>query len=376
VLVERIRRFGPVRFDEFVDTALYGEDGFFATGRGAGRRADFLTSPELGPLFGAVLARAIDAEWERLGRPDPFVVVEGGAGRGALARSVLDAGPSCLSALRYVCVERSPALRDRAAERLPVEPPANVFGPAGGGDPDAGSPFVPGEGPVVTVLSDLPALTVTGVVVANELLDNLPFRLFHRRTDNWAEVLVGVGGDGQLVEVLASAPPDAEAEARRLAPGAPAGARIPLQASATAWLRRAMALLERGRVVVVDFASTTPAMAARPWREWVRTYRLHGPGGSPLDDPGTQDVTCEVAVDQLAARLGPPASDQAQADWLRRHGVEQLVDAARAGWRERAHVGDLAALAARSRVGEGEALCDPTGLGAFRVLEWETGAEA
>lgn len=371
MLAERIRRFGPVRFDEFVDAALYAEDGFFATGRGAGRRADFVTSPELGPLFGAVVARAIDAEWQRLGRPDPFVVVEGGAGRGALAESVLHAGPSCLPALRYVCVERSPVLRERAAERLPVEPPANVFGPAGRGDPDAASPFVPGEGPVVTVLSDLPALTVTGVVVANELLDNLPFRLLERRKDEWAEVLVGVGDDGAPLEVLASAPPDAAAEAGQLVPAAAAGARIPLQASAAAWLRRALAVLERGRVVVVDFASTTPALAARPWREWVRTYRGHGPGGSPLEAPGTQDVTCEVAVDQLAVRLGPPGSDRAQADWLRHHGLDELVEAARAAWRERAHVGDLAALAARSRVGEGEALCDPSGLGAFRVLEWE-----
>ena len=373
MLAERIRRFGPVRFDEFVDAALYGEDGFFSTGRGAGRRADFLTSPEVGPLFGAVVARAIDAEWQRLRRPDPFVVVEGGAGRGALARSVLDAGPSCLAALRYVCVEHSPVLRERAAERLPVEPPANVFGPAGGGDPDAASPFVPGEGPIVTVLSDLPALTVTGVVVANELLDNLPFRLLERRDGGWSEVLVGVGHDGEPVEVLASAPSDAAAVAEQLVPAAAAGSRIPLQASAAAWLRRALALLDRGRVVVVDFTSTTPALASRPWREWVRTYRGHGPGGSPLEAPGSQDITCEVAVDQLAARLGPPASDLSQADWLRRHGVDELVAAARADWHERAHVGDLAALAARSRVGEGEALCDPTGLGAFRVLEWETG---
>jgi hypothetical protein len=49
------------------------------------------------------------------------------------------------------------------------------------------------------------------------------------------------------------------------------------------------------------------------------------------------------------------------------------VEAARGTWRATAHVGDLAALAARSRVGEADALTDPTGLGAFRVLEWEVG---
>ena len=79
----------------------------------AGRRGDFLTSPEVGPLFGAVLARLLDAEWDRLGRPDRFTVVDAGAGPGTLARSVLAAGPRCRDALRYVAVEVGAAQRAR-----------------------------------------------------------------------------------------------------------------------------------------------------------------------------------------------------------------------------------------------------------------------
>jgi SAM-dependent MidA family methyltransferase len=92
-VAERARRLGPLRFDEVLDLALYHHDlGFYATGSGAGRGgADFLTSPEVGPLFGAVLARALDSWWDGLGRPDPFVVVEAGAGSGALAAAVLAA---------------------------------------------------------------------------------------------------------------------------------------------------------------------------------------------------------------------------------------------------------------------------------------------
>ena len=75
---------------------LYDPDaGFYGVGGGAGRSRDFLTSPEVGPLFGAVMARAIDSWWDELGRPDPFVVIEGGAGTGALAEAVLGAGPRC-----------------------------------------------------------------------------------------------------------------------------------------------------------------------------------------------------------------------------------------------------------------------------------------
>ena len=104
----------------------------------------------------------------------------------------------------------------------------------------------------------------------------------------------------------------------------------------------------------------------RPWSEWLRTYRGHQRGGAPLEHPGEQDVTCEVAVDQLV----PPSSDTSQAEWLRAHGVDELVDAARAAWKERAHIGDLEALRHRSRVNEADALLDPNGLGDFRVLEW------
>src|SRR5438876_9099638 len=95
-VVERIRREGPIPFDAFVDVALYGDDGFFSRARGAGRAGrDFVTSPEVGPLFGALVARGLDRWWDQLDRPDPYLVVEAGAGRGRLARDVLAAAPVC-----------------------------------------------------------------------------------------------------------------------------------------------------------------------------------------------------------------------------------------------------------------------------------------
>jgi SAM-dependent MidA family methyltransferase len=312
-----------------------------------------------------VLARAIDAEWERLRRPDPFVVIEGGAGRGALAKAVLDAAPECAPALRYVCVERSATLRAEADSLLPMEPAENIFGAVVGGDLDE-ERVVPGTGPVVAVLDDLPLVPVTGMIIANELLDNLPFRLLERRDATWSEVLVGSDGD-RLHEIVIEAAPDDVAECERLAPDAPEGGRIPLQHEACAWVVRAHESLVRGRIVLVDYADTTPSMAERPVEEWLRTYRGHARGGHPLDAAGEQDVTSEVAIDQLRA----PTSNRSQADWLRGHGIEELAAAARAEWTARAHIGDLAALKARSRAGEADAITDETGLGAFRVLEWQ-----
>src|SRR3954449_1092183 len=129
-LAQVIHREGPITFDRFMETALYGEGGFFASGRGAGRAGrDFVTSPEVGPLFGVCIARALDRlEGALVGR-DPFLVVEAGAGNGRLAREVLRAAPDCLRALRYVLVERSAALRAEQRGRLPLEPADEALGP-------------------------------------------------------------------------------------------------------------------------------------------------------------------------------------------------------------------------------------------------------
>jgi SAM-dependent MidA family methyltransferase len=232
---------------------------------------------------------------------------------------------------------------------------------------------VEAAGGAVTSTGELPAAGDGPVVVlANELLDNVPFDLLERTAEGWAEVRVGVGpeGDGApLIEVLV--PFDGAVPAG--AADAPVGARVPLQTAAARWLRAALELAGAGgRVVVVDYASTTADLATRPQQEWLRTYRAHGRGGPPLEQLGTQDITCEVSLDQLAA-VAEPGSDTSQADWLRAHGIDELVAEGRAIWAERAAIGDLAAVRARSRVTEADALLAPDGLGAFRVLEWTPG---
>ncbi|MGK2947363.1 MAG: SAM-dependent methyltransferase [Acidimicrobiales bacterium] len=356
-----IARRGPIPFAEVVERALYGPGGFYETGGRAGRRGDFLTSPEVGPLFGAVVARALDAWWREAGEPRAFAVVEAGAGPGTLARSVLAAEPACAPALRYVLVERSGAQRLRHAERLPLEDPVAAFAsvPDPDDDHEAHDADLP-PGPIVVSRSDLPRLPGPVVVVANELLDNLPFGLLERTADGWAEVRIDEQG-GQLVEVLV---PLAEGPAV----DAPVGARVPQQDAARAWLQDALALAGAGgRVLAFDYAASTDALAARPWTEWVRTYRQHERGVPPLEDLGSQDITCEVAVDQLGVA---PSSNRSQADWLRAHGIDDLVEEGRRTWQERAAIGDLDAVRARSRTTEAAALLDESGLGAFRALEW------
>ena len=377
-LRDEIRRRGPIPFDEFVEHALYDEhDGFFMRGGGAGRAGrDFVTSPEVGALFGALVARALDRWWDELGAPDPFVVIDAGASRGRLAADVLRAPPRCAPALRYVMVERSPLLRAAQREVLAVEPVEDALGPAERTEPDEPAVPMTGVGPIVSALEDLPASPVRGVVVANELLDNLPFRIVERAGTGWLEVRVGAT-DGALVEVLVAAPEELAGAADRVAAGAALapGARLPVPTGTAEWLQRVGDALRAGYLTVIDYAADAVALASRGQEGWLRTYRGHDRGGPALVAPGSQDITCDLPVEHLvesARRAGLALVEHTrQADWLRALGVEELADAAAGTWRKRAPVGDLEAVAARSRVHEADALTDPAGLGAHHVFVFE-----
>ncbi len=324
---------GPIPFERFMDLALYGVEGFYtkADGGSAGRRGDFITSPEVGPLFGAVIARYLDAEWKRIGEPDEFTVVDAGAGPGTLARSVLAARPSCAAALRYIAVDVSPSQRERH--------------PLG-----------------VDSVATMPTEQFDGVVIANELLDNLPFRLAVF-DEGWRESYVDVGPDSRFMEVL-SAPFDPAPSV--LPAAAQFGARAPLVERAAAFVRDTRLLVRTGSVVAIDYGTPITAMlAGRPYRDWLRTYRGNERGEHYLTSPGTQDITIDVPIDQLPE----PDTVRAQAQFLQRWGIEELVEEGKRIWQEQAARPGLEAMRMRSRVSEAEALLDPAGLGGFLVAE-------
>ena len=324
---------GAIPFSEYIRLALYGDGGFYTTGGRAGRRGgDFITSPEVGPLFGTVIARALDAWWKELGSPSRFDVVECGAGPGTLARSILAAQPECAHAMHYVAVEISASQR--------------ALHPQG-----------------IESRETMPDGPITGVILANELLDNLPFRLFVF-DGSWMEAFVSQTSAGRFVEVLHT--PDVVPSC--LPQTAPLGSRAPVQDAAAAWVRDCMSKIDHGRLLLFDYCSASTAeIAITPWREWLRTYRDQGRGTHYLTDPGSQDITAQVMLDQLPTGF----SSSTQADFLKQWGIDHLVNEGNVYWENMKNAPDVAAMKMRSRSTEAKLLTDSSSLGGFNSNVWK-----
>lgn len=315
---------GPLSFAEFQYLALYGENGFFGDNNRVGRSGDFVTSPTLGSVFARVLGNAFDVWWNDLDRPSPFDVIECGSADGTLAKAVLQLDLDCKKALRYTVVEY--------ADELPKTP-------------------------------------IIGVIFANELLDNLPVSLFEWDGSCWNEVCVDVDGSNDLSEVFRPVSPVVSRQLMQLVSSPEPFSRVPLQTRAVSWLAAAMNAVESGRVVCIDYMRATSEMASLPQAQWLRTYRSHYPGKHPFVDVGLQDITCDVALDQLLLAY-PNAEVNSQTEFLACFGLEGIRADAERSWQTQVAAGGFDALWAQSVLGEISALVDGSGFGGFTVCQW------
>jgi SAM-dependent MidA family methyltransferase len=211
---------------------------------------------------------------------------------------------------------------------------------------------------------EFPDRMIQGVVLANELLDNLPFKLFVF-DGTWKEAFVGLGDGGKFVEVLRHV----EKVPEVLPKSAPLGSRAPIQEAAARWMLSVSQKLSRGKVLVFDYCSeSTSEIAVTPWREWLRTYKDHMSGEHYLLKPGSQDITSQVMVDQLLVAI-PELVVTKQSDWLQHWGIHDLVSEGARYWEQHKSSPDVLALKMRSRANEAHVITDISGVGVFSVLE-------
>lgn len=334
---QQIRVHGPLRFDDFMNLALYSAPHGYYQVHVPGADSDYHTSATLTPWFGRLVARRLEQMWTELGSPGQFTVAEVGGGTGELALAVMGATgeePGFDKALRWTFVEPMPAVADLQASRL------GHLGDSIGW---------------VTSLNDLKRLT--GTILANEVLDNFPFRIFEVGEYGVLEVRVEASRE-QLQEVLV--PVGLEADSSVLAPleHLEVGDRYEVHSGIRDWASSLASTLEAGHVLVIDYGDVEPDLwINRPAGSMV-TYRRGRLGLDPFEALGQTDITCHVNFSDLSRRLSGVGlqvqAPLAQRDWLKDLGIQDVVDDLRRQEAEAhadgRHPDSVSAMAERSRV--------------------------
>ena len=335
-IIAKIAADGPMPFEQFIELALYDPDGFFGGDALRSQKGgDFLTSPEVSPLFGETLAVYVEGERTRIG--EPFQLVEVGAGSGSLIRPLLETID-----VDAWAVEASPAARERLLEVLPAD----------------------------HILTELPT-SIRGVIIANELIDNIPMAVAQRINGQWRERWVGVD---QRALVFIDADPRADvlewldAHAGEV----PDDGWVEVQLAAQKWLQIAIDRLKAGSIVLIDYGDSAEGLLPRRQDGTLRTYRAHHLGPHPLDDPGETDITADVNFTALIATAegaGATVEFHRQEEFLTRLGLRDRLSRLRTDELAAARSGnDDERLFLRTQKTEAETLLHQRGLGDFRVL--------
>jgi SAM-dependent MidA family methyltransferase len=289
-LKTRIQHQGPLSFRDFMEEVLYHPDfGYYTSARNPlGRAGDFYTSSDLDPVFGKLLAGKFQQMAATFGIPDEsFTILELGAGRGLLAREILQH-----ARFRYCILERSSAMRARQGEEL--------------------------KGLPVEWVSEMPE-RLTGCIFSNEFFDALPVHRIVRRNGVLRELYV----TGEFTEI--------EGELQELCDAPLAeGQLADICLDARQWIGRIAASLDRGYHVAIDYGYQDREFYARP-RGTLMCYWKHQAVEDPYIRIGEQDITAHVNFSDLMNAGAVAGLEQisfsTQMDFLIQLGILQEIEA-------------------------------------------------
>lgn len=274
---------GQLSFAEYMHHVLYAPGlGYYSAGAAKlGVAGDFVTAPEVSPIFGAILARQCASVLAQVDSPS---ILELGAGSGRLAVDVLrkladlDALPE-----RYLILEVSADLSERQKTLLGREIPELV-------DRVSWVDRLPDEH--------------RGVILANEVLDALPVERFARRGDDIMQICVA-DDDGQFVARESKAPAGLanavlgieEDLGERLADGYVSEVSL----AAPPWIEDLAGLLRHGMIFLFDYGlSRREHYEAERSDGWLRCHFRHHAHNDPFILPGIQDLTAWVDFSAVA----------------------------------------------------------------------------
>ena len=307
-----------MHFAKFMEVCLHGDNSYYGSAiSGIGwseEDPDFLTPPEAHPAFGASVANALRGMWQQMGEPAEFDIVEMGAGRGTLAKTILNKVveyPSFSDRINYSILEQSPGLIRKQQANLR--------------DYDVrwqqGSAY------------DLPVDNVNGAIVSVELLDTFGAHRVRNEQGVLREIYVDLDEAGHFVEVLGDVSPEISA----ILPyyHVELGAEVAIAPDFLRLQRRLSSVLSSGYIMSVDYGTDTnydhhiniPRVYSRYLKE---------SGGYPValayERPGMVDVTTSVDFDAYAS-MGidcglRTVTRESLAEFLNRNGFKSELEVA------------------------------------------------
>lgn len=357
-IVERIRKEGPLTFEEFMRMALYEPGyGYYVTGETRiGWEGDYYTSTDVADFFGHCMGRQVYQMWEALGKPAPFMVLEQGAGRGKLINGIRawaqQEAPDLLAVLDYRMADINAGLD--ALQSYPDE----KFSPS--------------------------------VILSNELVDAFPVHVVQKHEGALYELYV-TEEDGHLVEGLGE-PCSVEVASYLDHYKIPwrsyqDGWRAEINLDAQRWMVQTSQLLmgsnpkrkRRGFILAIDYGDSAKKLYTQfRHKGTLACYYQHQMVEYPLMRPGKQDITAHVnfsalieAGRQQGLRLHAFTS---QGQWLADMGIYDelerirqrdfaILDQARSS--DQGQIAMFRWFNLRQRVA---ALTEPMGMGNFKVL--------
>lgn len=288
-----------ISFAEYMEMALYHPRyGYYAANNEKiGAHGDFFTSPHLAVDFGELLAQQFAQMWQILGQPQPFTLVEMGAGQGLLAADVLRGlqhhHPDCFAALEYVIVEKAAALIAEQKLRLqPWQSEVKIEWRS---------------------LDEIPAHAIVGCIFSNELVDAFPVHLVMLADGALQEIYVTAQSDG-FGELLGSLSTPKITDYFSLngidlsTPAYPEGYRTEVNLAALDWLSLISERIQRGYVLTIDYGyPASRYYSPRRSQGTLQCYYQHSHHNNPYLNVGQQDITAHVdftALERQGDRCG------------------------------------------------------------------------
>jgi SAM-dependent MidA family methyltransferase len=294
LLAERIRRFGPITFAEYMRECLYHPVHGYYSKSEARRFSDYYTSVDVHPIFGRLLARQFAEMWHQLDRPAEFLLVEAASGTGRLAGHILEFAqshlPDFFNAVNYVAVERSPARCDQLAAHL------SHFIRKGKCRPSI----------------EIPVRIPVGCVFSNELLDALPVHRVQQQRGALKEIFVTTDGEvfSEIPHPLSTCAITDYFAAQQITLEEGQLAEAGLEACD--WITEIARRLDRGFVLTIDYGrEAADLFDAHHHSGTVLSYSKHQALNNLYAAPGEQDITAHVNFTALR-------------QWGARHGLETL----------------------------------------------------